>query len=114
MLISSVVLPKGVRIWRWLLRRGFVDDHTNVDWGIVVGKSLLGSDNCSLKIMEFVTSEGLSIDVVFSLEYITSGELRQEVEVLEGSAFLLEQSIKVEESLKRGNPIGIRFNSCWL
>ena len=66
------------------MRHGLVDDHTNIDWGIVVGKLLFGSDNCSLEIMEFVTSKGLSIDVVFSLEYITSGELRQEIKMFEG------------------------------
>ena len=97
-----------------MLRRRFVDNHTDIDWGVVVGKLLFGSDNGSLKIVKLVTSEGLSIDVVFSLEYITSGELRQEIETFEGSAFLMEQSVEVEESLKRRNPIGVRFNSCWL
>ena len=72
------------------MRRRFVDDHTNIDWWIELGKLLLGTDNCSLKIIEFVSSEGLSTDVVFSLEYITSGELRQEIELFESSAFLTE------------------------
>ena len=64
------------------MRRSSVEDHTNIDRGVELGKLLLGTDNCSLKIMEFISSEGFSIDVVFSLEYITFGEVRQEFKCL--------------------------------
>ena len=91
-----------------MLRKGLVDKHTDIARGVVVRKLLFGADYCSLEIVKFVSGEGFSIDVVFSLEYITSGELREEIKVFEDSAFFVEQSAEGVKSLKRGNPIRVR------
>ena len=81
--VERIWVHYGTQICGGLLKRGFIDDHTNIDWWIELGKLLLGTDNCSLEIVKFVSSERLSIDVVFSLEYVTSGKLRKEIEVFE-------------------------------
>ena len=44
----------GTRNLRELLKRGLIDNHTNIDWGIV-GELLFSSNNCSLEVVELVT-----------------------------------------------------------
>ena len=77
----GIIWPQGARI---------AEDHTNIGREIIIGKLLFGSNDCSLKIVKFVSSNGLSIEVVFPLKYITSGKLGQELEVFEKSAFFVE------------------------
>ena len=101
----------GIRNRRRLLREELVDNHTNFDRGIRLRELLLGVDDCCLEIVEFVSSEGFSIDVVFSLEYITSGKLREEIKIFKEATFLTEEVMKGDKSLRRWNPFRIRSNS---
>ena len=66
---------------------------------------LFCADNGSLEIMEFVTREELSIEVVFALEYITTGKSWKEMEISENFAFVVEGVGIFDEAVERRYPM---------